>query len=801
MKKQFIYTSLIFTLFLGTTIFSQSLSGLKICINPGHGGYDSNDRQISLGNNIYFWESEGNLAKGLHLRDILESLGATVIMSRTQNRTEDDLGLSQIAEIANSNNVDYFHSIHSNAFNGASNYTLILFHGYDNAPTYPQSKVMGAILANKIRSVNRTTAEHNRGDFNFYGNTSGLGVLRPLALPGTLSEGSFHDYTPETWRLKNNSYLKHEAWAIARSFLQYFNAGEFQHGIVAGILRDELEKVPASYNPIGNDIYKPLNTIKVKLEPGNKIYTGDSFNNGYFFFDEVLPGNYSLIYEVEKMKPDTISITVSANTSSFFDKLMVLNPILDPPSVLSYSPADSINEVSNISKIIIDFDIRMNPTETQKALTITPEVAGGFIWENDFKRMIFSPTKSYTPGTKYTVKLNSQAKTHFGIYLPQEKSFSFITRSKLKLISTYPSSGDENISSTVLIRIQFDKGIDGLTLSGKIAFMDSGGNSVSLSVNQAKYSSGIIEFEPRAALVNNSTYKVIIREGIGDVENVKYLQTDTIKFTVERNTTFTGQILEGFETDNIWSSPLLSPNTKGIVSTKTNFVLLNQKKISGSNSGRLEYAFSGKDGNVELGLQNPITIGETSAGEFGIWVFGDDSKNLLQYRFERGNSAEELVFVDTINWTGWKMKKILLNSIPGSGIVRIKGINISQTENGSLEGRLFFDDCLTNIVTGIEYAETIPEEYRLEQNYPNPFNPSTNIRYTIPSSGLQGGSVRVILKVFDLLGAEVATLVDEDKSPGNYQYEFIAKNLASGIYIYRIHAGKFVMSKKFMLLK
>lgn len=147
------------------------------------------------------------------------------------------------------------------------------------------------------------------------------------------------------------------------------------------------------------------------------------------------------------------------------------------------------------------------------------------------------------------------------------------------------------------------------------------------------------------------------------------------------------------------------------------------------------------------------------------------------------------------------MKKILLNSIPGSGIVRIKGINISQTENGSLEGRLFFDDCLTNIVTGIEYAETIPEEYRLEQNYPNPFNPSTNIRYTIPSSGLQGGSVRVVLKVFDLLGAEIATLVDEDKSPGNYQSEFIAKNLASGIYIYRIHAGKFVMSKKFMLLK
>jgi flagellar hook assembly protein FlgD len=720
-------------------------------------------------------------------------------MSRTQNRTEDDLGLSVIAEIANSNNVDYFHSIHSNAFNGASNYTLILFHGYDNAPTFPQSKVMGAILANKIRTVNRTTAEHNRGDFNFYGNTSGLGVLRPLAVPGTLSEGSFHDYTPETWRLKNDSYLKHEAWAIARSFLQYFNAGGFQHGIVAGILRDELEKVPTSYSPIGNDLYKPLNSIKVKLEPGNKIYTGDSFNNGYFFFDEVLPGNYSLIYEVEKMKPDTIPIMVSVNTSSFFDKLMVLNPILDPPSVLSYSPADSINEVSNVSKIIFDFDIRMNPTETQKALLITPDVAGGFIWENDFKRMIFTPTKSYVPGTKYTVSLKPQAKTHFGIYLPQEKAFSFTTRSKLNLISTYPKSGAEDISSTVLIRIQFDKGIDGLTLSGKIAFVDSSGNSVSLSVNQAKYSSGIIEFEPRTALEKNSTYKVIIREGVGDVENVKYLQNDTIKFRVESNTTFTGQILEGFETENIWRSPLLSPNTKGIVNGKTNFALLNQKKLNGNYSGRLEYAFSGIDGNVEMALENPITINETGAGEFGIWVFGDDSKNLLHYRFERANSTEELVFVDTINWTGWKMKKVLLSSIPGSGIVRFKSINISQSVGGNLDGRLFFDDCLSNIVTGINYTETIHGEFRLEQNYPNPFNPVTTIKYSIPSN------VETLyitsLRIYDILGKEVAVLVNQKQSAGNYEIQFDGSKLASGVYIYRIEAGKFVMSKKLMLLK
>ena len=71
-------------------------------------------------------------------------------MSRTQNRTSDDLPLSTIVADANNYDADYFHSIHSNAFNGTSNYTLILFQGGDNSPTYPESKVMGDLLANEI---------------------------------------------------------------------------------------------------------------------------------------------------------------------------------------------------------------------------------------------------------------------------------------------------------------------------------------------------------------------------------------------------------------------------------------------------------------------------------------------------------------------------------------------------------------------------------------------------------------------------------------------------------------------------
>ncbi len=97
-------------------------------------------------------------------------------------------------------------------------------------------------------------------------------------------------------------------------------------------------------------------------------------------------------------------------------------------------------------------------------------------------------------------------------------------------------------------------------------------------------------------------------------------------------------------------------------------------------------------------------------------------------------------------------------------------------------------------VTSVD-DENIPTEFSLKQNYPNPFNPTTIISYQLPISS------HVTLKVFDLLGREVAVLVNEEKSPGNYEVKFNGSNLASGIYFYRLNAGQYSQMKKMILLK
>jgi hypothetical protein len=101
-----------------------------------------------------------------------------------------------------------------------------------------------------------------------------------------------------------------------------------------------------------------------------------------------------------------------------------------------------------------------------------------------------------------------------------------------------------------------------------------------------------------------------------------------------------------------------------------------------------------------------------------------------------------------------------------------------------------------NPVTDLQdNASVIPEDFKLSQNYPNPFNPSTTISWQMPVGSWQ------TLKVYDLLGREVATLIDEYRPAGSYKVEFDGSDLASGTYFYRLQAGDYIETKKLILLK
>ena len=99
------------------------------------------------------------------------------------------------------------------------------------------------------------------------------------------------------------------------------------------------------------------------------------------------------------------------------------------------------------------------------------------------------------------------------------------------------------------------------------------------------------------------------------------------------------------------------------------------------------------------------------------------------------------------------------------------------------------------LITSVQQTNEVVQQFHLEQNYPNPFNPSTKIKFQIPSSN------DVSLKVYDVLGREVRTLVNENLQAGSYETTFDASGLASGVYFYQLHAGEFTQTKRLLLLR
>ncbi len=437
MKKVFLSLALAV---LGTTaIGAADMTGKKVYINPGHGGYwnggtieqevDANGNVVTprKGNDRFvatipypteseagFWESKSNLVKGLELERLLKAAGAEVKMSRTQNREEDDKDLKSIgleandylgaAAASNPNNVAFI-SIHSNALgsNGGVNYFLNLYNmdndGLGKNATYmalgqSMATNSASLLMDNEITVWSPSAPKIWEDQKFLGYT--LGVLRHLNVPGFLVEGSFHDYQPETHRLMNDDYCKLAAYNMYRYFCEYFQADKPKTGVIAGAVKDDQkiikEKNFKNWVKGTHDRFHPINGAKVTLldASGNTLqtYTTDQMYNGVYVFWNVAPGSYKVKMEATGYEAQTIDVTVVA--SEITDQVTLLHdpnyvapePALAIPNV--YASALKSTQLGD-GKYQIDFTLNTDAEdvtvkvykEDESAMVVVKEVSYG----------------------------------------------------------------------------------------------------------------------------------------------------------------------------------------------------------------------------------------------------------------------------------------------------------------------------------------------------------------------------------------------------------------------------------------
>jgi N-acetylmuramoyl-L-alanine amidase len=788
------------------------LSGLKICLDPGHGDYP----------NIKPFETIINLKVGFDLMEYLEAANAdTVIITRTDNIQNPSL--SQREYIANSNNVDWFNSIHHNAFDGTANYSLVLYEElYSGDPEWSEAVTMSGIMGEDLYSSMRTTTYYIRGDRSFLGYN--LGVLNDLQMPGELSEASFFDYTPEKNRLRNDDYLKMEARALATSFLDYFGADPLTTGHLSGIVTDE---------ETGN----PVDGVTATLWPDSLIYTADDSSNGLYLFDDLEPGTYWVTVQKESYNQWTDTVQVQANGFARLD-FELANEM--PPTIVATVPDTGDTGVFVFENIQVTFTRAMDRSSAEQAFAITPPATGTFGWDGSGKQVTFDPDDYLQPSTDYTVTVEDSARDIYGHYLDGDGdgleggSYTFGFRTTRldttgpQVVATYPASGEANARIDVVISVEFDEFIDQSTIIPQnVILKDASGVPVPRSFGYAETGThGVIFIYPADLLNPGETYTVTLNTWLQDLFFNDLEETVEWSFTTSsENYQYT--TIDDFEDGTVpWWDPEGSGSTTGTDPDSTTFstdTTVVNPATGSTASGRLDYLWDPGAGSWLIREYFPTPYSDEvhfdTSYALQMFVYGDGSSNRFRFCVDDGGPAggvdnHEVSEWVTIDWVGWRLVQWDLGSDPvGSwlgnqileGTMRVDSFQMTYNDTaGTVKGTIWVDDLrLSRPVTGVEdvvVIHSLPVTFQLFQNYPNPFNPETTIRYQLTEPG------PVTLQIFNVTGQKVRTLVDAYQTSGQYAVRWDGQDergsdVASGVYFCHLQVGQRTQSRKMNLVR
>ena len=194
----------------------------------------------------------------------------------------------------------------------------------------------------------------------------------------------------------------------------------------------------------------------------------------------------------------------------------------------------------------------------------------------------------------------------------------------------------------------------------------------------------------------------------------------------------------------------------------------------------------------------------------GIFIFQSGDTSWVNVGLTNSNVLSFAVYPHVANgsyiFAGTAGDGVFLSADNGAGWVQVdSGLADTYVQALAVSGTYLFGGTkgdgvwmrpLSEMITGVEDKQNnLPTNFSLQQNYPNPFNPSTTINYSVPKTSF------VTIKVYNVLGREIKTLVNEKKSFGNYSVQFSGSSLSSGIYFYRMQSGNYSQTKKLIILK
>ncbi|MDP4195669.1 MAG: Ig-like domain-containing protein [Bacteroidota bacterium] len=815
---------LLLSLIALSSSFSQQvkgLSGWNIYLDPGH----SQNENVGIYN---YSEAKKNLRVALALRDMLlkQTDIDTVYICRTDDQMNVDL--SQRSDEANHLGAAWFHSIHSDAGDPNSNSTLVLYgeirqNGVLMEKIPNGGKAMSTIIADLLTKAMRTSTRGAIGDLTFYDSPNSypyLSVNRLGNMPTELSEAGFHTNPTQNQLNMNAEWKKLEAQALFWSILKFKNAERPKVGICTGIVSDKESGIPVN---------------GAKITVGGKSYTTDTYQSLFKNYSTDSTQLHNGFYYIEGLTNDSLTITVDApGYYSYSSKVFVVDSFFtfkDVQLVSSLSPVATVTKADSIypgkDNITVTFSRPMNIQTVNSNISCKPAAALSFIWE-DGNRKLTIVTDSLKVSTNYTITISGNSKDQYDHLFDGNKdgnggdslSFAFITKAKdtyaPAIVSSFPAASVSGIELLPVVNIQFDELVSEPSVTGKIKLQRVADQSFVNGTLQAYDVNArtVVNFFPSNQLLPNEDYKVIVSSGIQDVHGNAIASDKVISFKTG-SFAYQATLIDNFESTpaNNWWQPQASGSTVGIITKSTSMTTANvypNPLCIGSASMVINYGWDAAATQwlireyLNSGAPKDVRFNNTYLVQ--AYVFGDGNNNKFRFCLDDalGHEVSQWYKVD---WTGWKLvswdlAKDTLGTWIGDGkldgILNLESLQFTYNPGSPAIGKYYFDDIriVKKVTVGVEKQDGIvPDRFAMEQNYPNPFNPSTTISYQLPQSSF------VTLKIYDILGKEVATLVNENQAAGKYNINFNANSLTSGIYIYKISAGSFSVSKKMMLMK
>ncbi|MDP2365642.1 MAG: Ig-like domain-containing protein, partial [Ignavibacteria bacterium] len=652
-----------------------------------------------------------------------------------------------------------------------------------------------------------------------------------------LSEAGFHTNPTQNQLNMNESWKRLEAKTMFWTILKYHNITRPFAGTAVGIVKD-LESGLAI-----NGAIVSLNGQSDTTDTWASLfyqYSSDPnlLRNGFYYFENVPAGTYPL--QVNAAGYDVLSVDVTmADTFFTFKDVNLISNV--PPTIASTVPVQNDSLYPGVESAVINFTRQMNKTSVEANLTITPTVTYTAAWTNSDKTLTINTT-NFAFNSQYDITVGGNSLGKFGHPFDGDgngvggDSYTLTVKTKVADIlaptvaDVYPTPGSANVEYKPVINVSFDELLKTSTISSrfKIVRNSTQTNAAGLLKHYVVNGRSVLNFFVTTPLVENEAYTIKVQAGIEDIFGNPTTTDYNVEFSTGISNYFAQSIIDNFETGIVnWWQPGASGSTVGTNPLTTK--IISNTTILNANTGSTKSLQLDYDWNVSAPAwlireyYSPTTPTFQPGTLLQVFMFGDGSNNKFRFavRETAPGNFEVSPWYD-VDWIGWKLVNWDLSlgqtgNWVGNNVfeppLSFDSFQMTYASGNQNTGTYYFDDVRTATFSPTDVEEEsgiLPTEFSLQQNFPNPFNPSTKISWQSPVGSWQ------TIKIFDLLGNEVATLVDEYRNAGTYEVEFSAiggsasgRNVgqstrggyASGVYFYQLKAGDFIQSRKMILLK